>query len=129
MAAGDHQEDEANRSERELRALGPKLAAQAAALLRNHPDADPVGLIAEVGTLEARRCRTSFEQRTGIEIEGGGVAVVMPKETLKGILDRQFPEAVRGWLFAGTHGQELRFVICTTNGFRVAAVPIPGASA
>jgi hypothetical protein len=32
-------------------------------------------------------------------------------------------------LFSGTRGQELRLVIFTTSGFRVAAVPIPAARA
>jgi hypothetical protein len=121
----DGQEDEAKRSERGIEAMGPKLAKQAAMLLRDDPDADPVGLIAEAGTLEARRCRTSFEQMTGVELEGGGVAVILPKDEIAKMLDHQFPEAARDWLFAGTRGRELRLVICTTNGFRVAAVPIP----
>jgi hypothetical protein len=127
MGHGSH-EDEANRSEREIEAMGPKLAEQAATLLRDHPDADPVGLIAEASTLEARRCRTSFEQLTGVELEGGGVAVILPKDEIAKMLDRQFPTAAREWLLSGARGRELRVVICTANGFRVATVPVPASS-
>lgn len=118
--------DESERSKREMAALGPKLAEQAAAVLRHDPDADPVGLVAEAGTLEAKRIRTKFEQRTGIELEGGAVAVVLPKEVLHEVLDARFLSVAREWLFAGPRGEELRFVVCTTNGFRVASVPING---
>jgi hypothetical protein len=118
--------DEADRSELALSMVGPKLAALAAQVMRDHPDADPVGIAAESGTIEARRCRTSYEQNSGREIDGGAVATVMPKEQLAEILDRGFPAQAREWLFAGERGKELRFVICTTNGFRVAATPIPG---
>jgi hypothetical protein len=125
MTAPEHDRDEVDRSELAISFVGPRLAAQAAAVLKKDPDADPVGLAAEAGSLEARRCRTQYEQLTGVEIEGGGVAVVLPKIILEGILDREFPPAARDWLYSGIPGQELRYVICTQNGFRLAAVPIP----
>jgi len=128
MAEPEHHRDEANRSEFEMSVMGPRLAEQAAAVLRKDPDADPVGLVAEAGTIEARRCRTEYEQKSGIEIDGGAVAVVLPKEILTEILDRGFPTGAREWLFSGSRGRELRFVVCTTNGFRMAAVPIPQAA-
>jgi hypothetical protein len=116
---------EAERSGDEMKAVGPMLAQQAAAVMRQHPDTDPVGIFAEAGTLEARRCRTKFEQATGVELDDGAVATVMSKDDLDGILDPRFPQTERDWLRAGVRGQELRFVVCTTNGFRVASEPIP----
>jgi hypothetical protein len=121
--AGEH-DDEVVRSEFEMQAMGAKLVQWAAEVLREHPEADPVGIIAESGTLEARRCRTKYEQATGIEFGAEGVATVMPKPDLAAILGPAFPTERLEWVFGGEKGKEIRFVVCTKNGFRVAALPI-----
>jgi hypothetical protein len=122
--SSEHEREESDRSQLHIQAVGPKLAALAARVLRDHADADPVGIAAEAGTIEARRCRTQYEQISGIEIEGGAVATVMSKEQLAALLDRDFSPQAREWLFTGERGKELRFVVCTTNGFRVGAMPL-----
>ena len=71
--------------------LGPELASRAAETLREHPDADLIGLIAEPGTPEAKRCRTELEQGTGVELGPQGFAGVLTADELATILDRRFP--------------------------------------
>lgn len=119
--------DEEKRSEEQIKMIGPELARQAAAALREDPDADFVGIIAEAGTLESKRCRTKLEQGTGVEFAPQAFAGVLTVDDLTEILDRRFPPQILEWLLAGERGSELRYVVCTKNGFRVAAVPLPGA--
>lgn len=119
---------EEERSEQQLRAIAPRLAAQAAEAWRENAGADIVGIVADAGSLEARRCRTRLEQGTGIEFEPQGFAGVLTIGVLAEIVGPDFPPEILEWLGAGNRGQELRLVACTTNGFRVGAIPIPRAA-
>jgi hypothetical protein len=112
------------------KALEPVLAAlarDAAKILREHPLAAIVGIVAEGGTIECRRVRTLVEQGTGQELGTETFAGIVPTTALQKILDQTFPPEAISWIMEHEAGGKLQVIICTQDAVRVATVAIPGA--
>jgi hypothetical protein len=101
------------------------IAEDAAKILRDHPAAEVMGIIAESGTIECRRVRTLVEQGTGKELSSQDFAGVLPTAVLPKILDHTFPpEAIR-WIMEHDKSDTLHILVCTKSAVRVATVAIP----
>jgi hypothetical protein len=103
------------------------LARDAAKILRDHPLAAIVGIVAEGGTIECRRVRTLIEPGTDAELEAKTFAGVVPASSLTKILDHTFPPEAIAWIMEHEAGGKLQILVCTQDAVRVATVVIPGA--
>jgi hypothetical protein len=103
------------------------LAEDAAKVLRDHPFAEIVGIIAESGTIECKRARTLIEQGTGKEHGSEDFAGILPTSVLPQILDQTFPPEAIKWIMEHDRNKDLQIIVCTKAAVRVASVALPEA--
>jgi hypothetical protein len=101
------------------------IARDAARVLREHPEAELTGIIAENGTIECRRVRTLLEQGTGKELANTDFAGILPTSALPKVLDHTFPQEAIQWIMDHDAKGALQIIVCTKAAVRVATVAIP----
>ena len=97
------------------------LARDAAEVVAQHPEAQPVGLIMDADASEASELRTLLEKQTGQRV--AGFLGVVPRNMVLDILRANAPNTL-DFLEPGSGGAKrtLPLVAVTKNGFRFGSV-------
>tara|TARA_R110002072_G_scaffold2288_5_gene18901 strand:- start:6104 stop:6487 length:384 start_codon:yes stop_codon:yes gene_type:complete len=97
------------------------LAEEARNFISGNAGAEPVGLILEAGSSEARAFLEALKQATGQELDAPGFLGVVPRAFAVGILRANLPAALDN-LPNGELGAKLPVLVATKGGFRFAEV-------
>ncbi len=97
------------------------LAEEARNFISQNADAEPVGLILEAGSSEARAFMQSIAQASGQERNAPGFLGVVPRAFAVEILRANLPAALDN-LPNGELGAKLPVLVATKGGFRFAEI-------